>query len=74
MKKKDITPEAIRRWAERSTRASMALEGRVVPEDYVRSEGVERLLAERRRRLAASQTGHDESPKTGDQIGDQKPS
>jgi hypothetical protein len=53
VKKKDLTPEVIRRATERSARASMALEGRVVPEGYVRSEGVQRLLDERRRRIAA---------------------
>ncbi|WP_179873341.1 hypothetical protein [Microcella indica] len=50
VRKKDFTPEMIRRAAERSARASMALEGRAVPEGYVRTERVERFLETRRQR------------------------
>jgi hypothetical protein len=45
---RDVTSEAVRRFAARSTRASARLERRVVPADYVRSAKVERFLAERR--------------------------
>lgn len=47
VRKKDLTPEMIRHAVERSARASMALEGRVVPEGYVRTERVERFLETR---------------------------
>lgn len=47
IKRKDVTPEALRGAAMRSTRASAALEGRSVPDDYVRSDRVKRFLAER---------------------------
>ncbi|GAB3613712.1 hypothetical protein [Humibacter ginsengisoli] len=47
MKRKEITVEALRRAAMRSTRASAALENRSVPAGTVRSERVERFLAAR---------------------------
>lgn len=39
-----VSPEAVRRAGERSTRASAKLEGREVPADYVRSASVQRFL------------------------------
>ena len=48
MKKRVVDVTVIRRAAERSTRESASLERRVVPAGYVRSESVERYLAERR--------------------------
>jgi hypothetical protein len=45
-----VTKEAAQRFAERSTKASAKLEGRVVPPGHVRSPQVERFLAERRSR------------------------
>lgn len=42
-----LTREAIRDYARRSTRASAELEGRVVPDDFVRSEAAETYLAVR---------------------------
>lgn len=50
MKRKDVTHEALRRAAMRSTRESAALENRSVPEGTVRSERVERFLAARAQR------------------------
>ncbi|MCJ1700927.1 hypothetical protein MT356_14490 [Rathayibacter festucae] len=50
MKRKDLTAEALRRAAERSTRASAALENRSVPTDAVRSDRVTRFLAARKPR------------------------
>lgn len=51
MKRKNVTREALRRVTMRSTRASAALENRAVPVDRVRSERVERFLAERKQRV-----------------------
>lgn len=48
MKRKNVTHEALRRAAMRSTRASAALENRSVPVDAARSERVERFLAVRK--------------------------
>ena len=48
MKRKNVTREALRRAAMRSTQASAALENRSVPVGVVRSERVERLLAVRK--------------------------
>ncbi|MCB1274322.1 MAG: hypothetical protein KDB25_08030 [Leucobacter sp.] len=41
---------ALQRAVVRSTKASAELEGRTVPAEFVRSERVERFLAERRKR------------------------
>jgi hypothetical protein len=46
-----VNKEAVKRSAIRSTKASAQLERRTVPADYVRSERVERFLAERRKRV-----------------------
>lgn len=48
MKRKDITRDAIRRSSERAAAASVAIENRTVPVDYVRTERVERLLEARK--------------------------
>lgn len=48
MKRCAVSKEAIRQFAVRSTKESAKLEGREVPRDHVRSERVERFLAERR--------------------------
>lgn len=45
--RKDITPEVIRRWAEQNTKASAAIEGRVIPDDYVRSPRIQEFLDKR---------------------------
>ncbi|MCJ1706187.1 hypothetical protein [Microbacterium sp. VKM Ac-2923] len=45
---RNISPETLRRTVEKSTRSSAALERRIVPPTYVRSERVERFLAARR--------------------------
>ncbi|MFD2840875.1 hypothetical protein ACFSYH_09875 [Populibacterium corticicola] len=47
MKRKNVTAEAIRRSAMRSTRASAALENRSVPVGSKRSDRVEVFLATR---------------------------
>lgn len=47
MKRKNVTSEALRRAAIRSTRASAALENRAVPSGLPRSEAVDRFLASR---------------------------
>lgn len=44
--KRKIDKEAIRRQASNSTKASAAIEGRVIPEDYVRSDEVQQFLDE----------------------------
>ena len=51
MKRKDVTREALHRAAQRSTRASAALENRSVPVGVSRSERVERFLAARKQRV-----------------------
>ena len=48
MTKRTVTAEAIHRFAVRSTRGSATIEGRELPEGYVRSERVEKFLAARR--------------------------
>ncbi|WP_167133034.1 hypothetical protein [Paramicrobacterium chengjingii] len=48
MKRKNVTSEALRRAAIRSTRASAALENRSVPDGVTRSETVDRFLASRK--------------------------
>ncbi len=50
MERKNVTAEAIRRSAMRSTRASAALENRSVPVDSKRSDRVDRFLASREKR------------------------
>jgi hypothetical protein len=45
-----VTKEVVKRFAVRSTKASAQLERRAVPAGYVRSERVERFLAERLQR------------------------
>lgn len=50
MKRKNVTIEALRRSAMRSTRASAALENRAVPAGTSRSERVERFLAARKQK------------------------
>ncbi len=66
VRKKDLTPKMIRRAVERATRASMALEGRVVPEGYVRTERVERFLETRRQRQTEESPGPDQAETTPD--------
>ena len=39
-----VSPEAVKRAREKSTRASAKLEGREVPADYVRPAAVQRFL------------------------------
>lgn len=51
MDRKNISRQALLRAVRRSTRASAALENRSVPANAVRSERVERFLAERKPRL-----------------------
>lgn len=48
MKRAVVDKAAVKRSAVRSTKASAELERRVVPTTFVRSERVERFLAERR--------------------------
>ncbi len=48
MKRKEITREAILRSSIRAAAASVAIENRSVPVDYVRTERIERLLAARK--------------------------
>lgn len=50
MSSQTISKEALRRSVVRSVEASAHLEGRTVPDDFIRSERVERFLAERRKR------------------------
>lgn len=42
-----VSPEAVKRASEKSTRASAKLEGRDLPTDYVRSAAVQRFLDDR---------------------------
>lgn len=46
-----LSKETIKRFAVRSTKESAKLERRAVPAEHVRSERVERFLAERRQRV-----------------------
>lgn len=50
MGRRVVNREALKRSVARSAEASARIEGRVVPKGYVRSERVERFLAERRQR------------------------
>ncbi len=50
MERRLVDEEAVQRAVVRSTKASAQLERRTVPAGFVRSEGVERFLAERRQR------------------------
>jgi len=47
VERRAVTKEAVKQFAVRSTKESAALERRVVPIGHVRSERVERFLAER---------------------------
>jgi len=49
MPRKNVSREALQRSAERSAKASVALERRTVPATYVRSKKAEEFLAERRK-------------------------
>jgi len=44
---RELTPEVIARFAERATKPSAKLEGRVVPSDYQCSAQVAAIIAER---------------------------
>lgn len=48
MERRVVNKEAVKQSAIRSTKASAQLERRTVPAGFVRSERVERFLAERR--------------------------
>ena len=50
MKRRVVDKEAMKRAVVRATKASAELERRTVPTGFVRSECVERFLAERRQR------------------------
>ncbi|WP_147264029.1 hypothetical protein [Desertihabitans brevis] len=50
MERRIVSKEAVKRSVVRSTKASAQLERRTVPAGFVRSERVERFLAERRQR------------------------
>jgi hypothetical protein len=50
VKRRVVPKEVVKRFAARSTKASAQLEGRAVPAGYVRSERIERFLAERLQR------------------------
>ena len=47
-----VDKNAVKRAAERSTRVSAKLEGRVVPQEFVRSSKVEKFVAARTRRAS----------------------
>ncbi|MFT4147322.1 MAG: hypothetical protein QM632_00795 [Micrococcaceae bacterium] len=49
MVKKGFNKEAIKRAADRSAKASMKLERRIVPDNHVRSPKVEQFLANKRK-------------------------
>lgn len=51
MDRRTVSKEAVKRFAIRSTQESAKLERRTVPVGHVRSERVERFLAERRQRI-----------------------
>lgn len=51
METRGVSKETIRQFAVRSTKESAKLEGRTVPAEHVRSERVQRFLAERRQRV-----------------------
>ncbi|MBY3555206.1 hypothetical protein HGI15_17640 [Modestobacter lapidis] len=50
MERRVVNKKAVQRSVIRSTKASAQLERRIVPTGFVRSERVERFLAERRQR------------------------
>lgn len=50
MDRRNVTAEAIKRAATRSTKASAAIEGRSLPAGYVRTAKVQRFLDERQPR------------------------
>ena len=50
MERRVVNKEAVKRFAVQSTKASAHLERRNVPAGYVRSDKVERFLAERQHR------------------------
>ncbi|GAA2012872.1 hypothetical protein GCM10009739_26770 [Microbacterium ulmi] len=50
MERRTVTKETVKQFAIRSTKESAELERRTVPAGHVRSERVERFLAERRQR------------------------
>lgn len=50
MERRVVSRDAVKRFAVRSTKTSAQLERRTVPAGYVRSERIERFLAERRQR------------------------
>lgn len=52
MERREIDKNAVKRSAERSTRLSAKLEGRVVPQELVRSAKVEKFVAARTRRAS----------------------
>jgi hypothetical protein len=52
MDRRVVDKNAVRRSAERSTRASNKLEGRVIPQEFVRSPKVEKFVAARTRRAS----------------------
>ena len=52
MDRRVIDKSAVKRSAERSTRLSAKLEGRVVPKEFVRSAKVEKFVAARTRRAS----------------------
>jgi hypothetical protein len=53
MRARELPADLIKDWARRQTEASAKLEGRELPEDYVRSEKVEQLLEQLLERRAA---------------------
>jgi hypothetical protein len=60
----NLPPDLIREWAKGQTAASAKLEGRELPEDYVRSEKVEQFLQLRaaKGRCAPSETEYEMRP------------
>lgn len=50
VERRGVSKETVKQFAIRSTKESAKLERRTVPEGHVRSERVERFLAERRQR------------------------
>lgn len=50
VERRTVTKETVKQFAIRSTKESAELERRTVPAGHVRSERVERFLAERRQR------------------------
>jgi hypothetical protein len=52
MKPRDLPADLIREWAQRQTAASAKLEGREVPDDFVRSVQAQQFLATRKQPTA----------------------